>query len=334
VLVDEVLSRRAAAFTLQWHLTHACDLHCRHCYDRSRVAVVRLDDAKSIVADLLAFCRARDVRPSLTLSGGNPFLHPEFFDIYAHVVENEIPVGILGNPVARALLEKLVTIRKPRFFQISLEGLEASNDSIRGPGTFGRGLAFLDLLRELEIPSTVMLTLTSANIDEVIPLGALLRGKVKNMTYTRLSQVGEGAALSLPSKERYGEMMVQYMAAARDNRTLTFKDNLFNIFRHELGMPLEGGCTGFGCGAAFNFLAVLPNGDAHACRKLPSPVGNLLREPLEVVYDSEAAQRYRRGCSACDGCAIRAKCGGCLAVAFGAGLDPFTERDPHCFMDD
>ena len=26
---------RVATFTLQWHLTQVCDLHCRHCYDRS-----------------------------------------------------------------------------------------------------------------------------------------------------------------------------------------------------------------------------------------------------------------------------------------------------------
>ena len=30
-----------------------------------------------------------------------------------------------------------------------------------------------------------------------------------------------------------------------------------------------GGCTGFGCGAAFNFMAVLPDGEVHACRKVP-----------------------------------------------------------------
>jgi transposase len=28
------------AFTLQWHITQACDLSCRHCYDRSARATV------------------------------------------------------------------------------------------------------------------------------------------------------------------------------------------------------------------------------------------------------------------------------------------------------
>jgi hypothetical protein len=26
----------AQTFTLQWHITQACDLHCKHCYDRTK----------------------------------------------------------------------------------------------------------------------------------------------------------------------------------------------------------------------------------------------------------------------------------------------------------
>lgn len=126
--------------------------------------------------------------------------------------------------------------------------------------------------------------------------------------------------------------MIDYMAAARRLSVLGFKDNLFNIYRQELGMPLLGRCTGSGCGAAFNFVALLPNGDVHACRKFPSLLGNIRHRSLAETYDSPEAERCRRGCSACDGCAIRMKCGGCLAVTAGHGMDPFTQRDPHCFM--
>ena len=57
-----------------------------------------------------------------------------------------------------------------------------------------------------------------------------------------------------------------------------------------------------------------------------------MREGLAAVYDSAAAARYRAGCAACSGCAIRPVCGGCLAVAHGFGLDPLRERDPLCFL--
>jgi radical SAM protein with 4Fe4S-binding SPASM domain len=120
--------------------------------------------------------------------------------------------------------------------------------------------------------------------------------------------------------------------ASRDNPHLRFKDGLFNIMRLHFGRPHTRGCTGFGCGAAFSFVAVLPDGQAHACRKFPSPIGNLLQASLAEIYASPAARRYRRGSKACRFCRLRNSCGGCLAVTQGAGLPALEARDPHCFM--
>ncbi len=334
MLVDSVRGRKVDRFTIQWHLTHACDLHCKHCYDRTKLSALRLDECVAILDDLEAFCRAREVKPAVILSGGNPFFYPHFFELYQEVKDRGIGVSILGNPVERPLLERLVAIRKPRYFQVSLEGLEEHNDRIRGEGTFRRAIEFLPVLRELGIHAVVMTTLTNENIDQIVPLGELLRDKADRFTFNRLSQVGEGAALGVPDKERYGRFMVEYMAAAKNNPILGFKDNLFNIFRHELGQPLWGGCTGQGCGAAFNFVAVLPDGAVHACRKFPSPIGHVPEQDLATIYDSERARLYRQGSAACAGCAIRHRCGGCLAVVYGKGLDPYSDRDPHCFMYD
>ncbi|MHC1727393.1 MAG: SPASM domain-containing protein [Syntrophobacteraceae bacterium] len=70
----------------------------------------------------------------------------------------------------------------------------------------------------------------------------------------------------------------------------------------------------------------------HACRKFPSPIGNLQHETLSQIYDSESAQAYRDGSLSCRGCVIRPVCGGCLASSFSFGLDVFNDRDPFCFM--
>jgi len=334
MLEDQQNGRRTNKFTLQWHLTHACDLHCKHCYDRTNMYVPRLPEALALLDDYEAFCKDRDVQPNIYLSGGNPFFYPWFFDLYQSITDRKIPVSLLGNPVPRETLEKLCAIKKPRYFQVSLEGLREHNDDIRGEGFFDSVLEFLDLLNEFEIKPVVMTTLTSGNMSHILPLTELVKDKVARFSFNRLSQTGEGAALGLPSKEEYGAFMVEYMAAATKDPTLGLKENLFNIFRHELGLKLTGGCTGYGCGAAFNFVAVLPNGDVYACRKFPSKIGNVHEADLGTIYDSAEAEQYRRGCVDCDGCAIRHKCGGCLAVTASNGLDPFKDRDPHCFMAD
>ena len=193
-------------------------------------------------------------------------------------------------------------------------------------------MTFLDVLKELGIYSMVMLTLTNENIDQVLPLSEELRNKADLFTFNRLSRVGEGANLRLPSKERYAAFLEEYVEASKSNPTIAFKDNLINIVLHKQGKDLFGGCAGYGCGGAFNFVCVLSDGEAHACRKFPSPIGNVLEEGIEAVYESVPAKKYRAGSAACRGCPIRPVCGGCLAVSHSSGLNIFEEWDPFCFM--
>ena len=319
------------SFTLQWHITQACDLHCKHCYDRSDRPPFTYDRAVTVLDDLKAFCRSRNVQGAISFTGGNPLLHPDFIAIYREAAERGFGLAILGNPASRERIEEITAIRKPAFFQVSLEGLSEHNDSIRGKGHFDRIMTFLDLLRELDVYSMVMLTLTSANMDQVIPLGEALRGRADVFHFNRLSLAGEGANLKLPSRVRYRTFLEDYLNAMQGNPVLGLKDNLINILREEKGLDWFGGCTGYGCGAAFNFVSLLADGEVHACRKFPSPIGNILRQSLADIYDSRAALPYRLGPAACRSCSIRPVCGGCLASAHSHGLNIFEEKDPFCF---
>jgi selenobiotic family peptide radical SAM maturase len=319
-------------FSVQWHVTNACDLHCRHCYDRSRRDPLTLEQGLRFLDDLRSFCAGRGVAGTVAFSGGNPFLSPHFLAFYAHAVEAGLFVSVLGNPVPPSRLDALLAIQRPELYQISLEGLEGHNDAIRGPGSFARALRFLRLLRARKVPSGVMLTLTADNLGQVLPLATLLRGRTDDFTFCRLSRVGEGARLRLPSKARYAAFLVDYLAAARENPILSLKDNLFNILLYRSGRTLFRGCIGFGCSPAFNSVAVLPDGEVHACRKFPSPIGDVTTRSLGQIYDSRVARRYRRGSSACRRCLIKPLCGGCMAAVRGAGLDVFRDRDPYCFM--
>jgi len=328
---DEMVTTRH--FTLQWHITNACDLRCRHCYDRSRVETLQLEEMQRIVDDFASFCRRKRIWGDFCLTGGNPLLYPRFLDLYRAIAATELSVSFLGNPTSRQRLEEIVAILEPRHFQVSLEGLEEHTDRIRGRGHFARVMEFLPLLRELGISSGVMLTLARDNLEQVIPLADALEGVADSLTFNRLAQVGEGASLEIPTRDEYAAFLARYQEAARTRSVLAYKDNLFNALRHQTGEPYTDGCTGFGCGAAFNFIAVLPNGDAHACRKFPSPIGSVLRSGIEAVLESDAARRYRAGSAACRDCAVRLYCGGCMAVVHGAGLDPCADRDPHCFLE-
>ena len=320
-------------FTIQWHITQACDLQCKHCYDRSRRSPVKRDQAFRILDDLLSFCKSRHVLGQVSFTGGNPFLHPHFFDFYRAAVDRGFVTAVLGNPTAREKIGRIVEIQKPAYFQVSLEGLREHNDFIRGEGNFDSVITFLGVLREFGIPSQVMLTLTRNNLDQVIPLAEILRDSADSFTFNRLAQVGEAVDMLLPSPGDYRTFLNEYLTAAERNPVMGVKDNLFNIIYYQHEKNFFGGCAGYGCSAAFNFIAVLPDGEAHACRKFPSLIGNVFEQSIADIYDSESARRYRSGTRACRSCPIRPVCGGCLAVVYGQGLDIFTARDPFCFME-
>jgi selenobiotic family peptide radical SAM maturase len=322
------------SFTLQWHITQACDLHCRHCYDRSVRSTMTLHQGIRILDDVRRFCRGRHAMKAVSFTGGNPFLYPHFLELYRAASERGFSIGILGNPTERGKIEQLISIQKPTHFQVSLEGLQEQNDFIRGKGHFKRVLAFLRVLKELNIFSMVMLTLTKNNMKEIIPLAEILNEHADRFHFNRLSMVGEGANLILPEKEEYLAFLDSYEKAMQKIPVLGLKDNMLSILSYKKGLEPFGGCTTFGCGAAFNFLAVLSDGEVHACRKFPSAIGNVYCQGIAEIYDSPQAQRYRAGCTACHTCKLLPVCGGCLAVAHSLGRDIFTERDPFCFISD
>lgn len=324
----------APTFTLQWHVTQVCDLHCRHCYDRSDRKEMELSQGIRVLDDLYDFCKAHHVFTQVTFTGGNPLLYPHFNTLYQEAADRGFMTAILGNPMPRRRIEEILARQKPEFYQVSLEGLQAQNDSVRGEGHFERTLDFLDLLRELGIYSMVMLTLTRANMDEVLELAELLRNRVDLFTFNRLAMVGEGAALASVAPEDFPGFLREYRQAAARNPCMGLKDNLFNLLGHEQGLLHGGGCAGYGCGAGFNFVSLLPDGEVHACRKLPSLIGNMYQQHLGEIYHGLLAGQYRQGSAACQGCEIRPVCGGCPAVVYGYGRDIFRDVDPYCWKED
>ncbi len=323
----------ADAFTLQWHITQKCDLHCKHCYDRSKRADVSLENGLRVVREMADFCQDRTVAGQVSFIGGNPLLHPHFMDFYSAVQNAGLNAAILGNPCSEGMLDRILSVAEPVYFQISLEGLEIHNDAIRGSGHFQRSLEFLDMLRRRDVRSFVMLTLTNDNQDQVLDLARELEGRADQFTYNRLALMGEGADLVCANKDGFRDFAHAYLDAAQKMGHVRLKDNLLDVALQERGEPLMCGCTGHGCGAAFNFIALLSNGQAHACRKLHSPIGNVFEQGLAAVYDGGPARQWRRGPAGCQGCGLRPVCGGCMAVAAGFGLDPLQDTDPYCWLE-
>ena len=75
-------------FGVQWHVTASCDQKCKHCYmydspfyESEVKNELSLDQCKLILDDIASTCQRWNVKSTLALTGGDPILRKDFFDI-------------------------------------------------------------------------------------------------------------------------------------------------------------------------------------------------------------------------------------------------------------
>ncbi len=133
-------------FSIQWHITTNCEQRCKHCcLFNSLEGKKEIRDSKFIgfkelklIADnLVSSSHEMGARPRMSITGGNPMLHPDFWELLNYINSLNIKMMILGNPfnitdkVARRL--KANNIDK---FQLSLDGMKDFHDKMRKKGFF------------------------------------------------------------------------------------------------------------------------------------------------------------------------------------------------------
>ena len=151
-----------------FHLTDRCNLACRHCLFASSPA-----QAAALSPEALAqgIGEARGLGCTLFyFTGGEPFVYPGFVGMVAQLLgDPKIHVVVLSNGLLiREHLAELASLPKERFhLQLSLDGLAAQHEALRGKGTFAGLLASLVLLKEAGFPITLSVAVNQANVKEL-----------------------------------------------------------------------------------------------------------------------------------------------------------------------
>ena len=66
-------------FTLQWHITHRCNLRCTHCYQDDYSAFESRDSLSEILDQYGSLLNALNMHGYLNITGGEPLTHPDLF---------------------------------------------------------------------------------------------------------------------------------------------------------------------------------------------------------------------------------------------------------------
>jgi len=335
----------SSSFGLQWHITNRCDQRCEHCYIFQTGKPVTFRDfdafqAKETVDKYLVFCEKYDKKPGISLTGGDPLLHPGIWDIIQYIREKNITFCILGNPfhadeetVCRLLRLGCVS------YQMSIDGLEATHDVIRKPGSFQATLKAISRLTSLGMKVNIMSTASRLNYLELPEVARLMTDMGVNVyTFARYCPTHQDIDQNLTPdeyKEFLGRMWQTFSELADKNTTFTLKEHLWTPFLHELGLidiPTTDYVAG-GCNCAISHITVLEDGDVLACRRFDSRVGNIHESDFDTIFFNETMCRYRdiSSLSGCGNCAYLNHCRGCHAVAAGTTGNFFT-RNPQCWL--
>lgn len=332
---------------LQWHVTERCNLRCSHCYQES-YGGAELNFAQWLkvlnqLDDLCADWRAasgKQPKLHINVTGGEPFVHRDFLRLLQAFAarRDRLSFAILcnGHFIDTAMARCLAEL-EPGFIQVSMEGMAATHDRIRGHGSFERTVAAIQHLVQARVPALISFTAHRGNyreFPEVARLACDLR--VKRLWSDRLIPSGSAASPDLqtltPEETRaFFELMEE--ARKEAGRRWFCRTE---IAQHRALQFLTGGAQPYRCTAGDSLLTLLPNGDLLPCRRLPIRVGNVLETPLRKIYREHPTLRALREpqpeIKGCEPCAFRRTCrGGLRCLAYAVHGDPFIS-DPGCWL--
>jgi heme d1 biosynthesis radical SAM protein NirJ len=177
-----------------WNLIRRCNLTCKHCYsisaDKDFSGELATDEIFRVMDELRAF-RV----PCLILSGGEPLLRPDFFDIAKRSKELGFYTALSSNGtlIEEKMMERIVPIDFD-YVGVSLDGLGATHDKFRRmAGAFDKSLHAIRLCRDAGLKVGVRFTLTQDNFADLPGLLKLVEDEgIDRFYFSHLNYAGRG----------------------------------------------------------------------------------------------------------------------------------------------
>lgn len=336
-----------APYLISWNITKRCNLLCAHCYldanELSGVDAISTSEALSIIAEISSLAPGA----MLVLTGGEPLLRPDIFDIISRAAELGLsPVlGTNGTMLTKEVCSRLLD-SGIKGAGVSLDSLSpAFHDKFRGmPGAWQKTLAGMEALREFNIPFQIQFTITKENRHEIARAAsfALEQGAL-SMNFFFLVCTGRGQKAADLTPEEYETALEDIVKAEEEfgGRIMVRARCAPHIVRVAERVnpqsPLVKGAT-CGCVAGKGYLRISPEGLVTACPYIPanehSP--SVLKTCLKEIWEKDTSFSSLRTpalSGRCSDCGYKDSCGGCRARALAAngslmGEDPWCVYEP------
>ncbi|MDR2240849.1 MAG: heme d1 biosynthesis radical SAM protein NirJ [Zoogloeaceae bacterium] len=187
-------SRNPPGPVVIWNLIRRCNLTCKHCYsisaDKDFPGELSTAEVYAVMDDLKRF-RV----PVLILSGGEPLLRPDIFDIARRAKRLGFYVGLSSNGtlIDDAVIRRIAEINFD-YVGVSLDGIRGTHDKFRRmQGAFEKSLAGIRLCRDAGLKIGVRFTMTQDNAHDLPGLLKLVEDEgIDRFYFSHLNYAGRG----------------------------------------------------------------------------------------------------------------------------------------------
>jgi len=311
---------------LSWVATRRCNLACVHCAlscdsAGSGGAELSTQEAKALFSSL-----AEDFSPrriGISVTGGEPLLRPDLFEVAAHINSLGFSWGLSTNGMlVNAHVLELCSTTGLRAVSVSLDGPPEVHEALRGPGTYRPAVAAVEHFARLgSIPLVEVAACLTPQLVQRLDMLYNLAGSL-GVNRLRLMPVAPRGRAAGATQLR---LSVSQMRAALDwlaykRRNVTAHMQVVFDEAGYIGEPYEGVVRegNFMCTAGISGAAVLADGTVTGCAFLGSSFaqGNIREQPFSRIWDTgfkrlRDRRWMRRG--PCAECQSFVECGGgCL----------------------
>ncbi len=316
-------------FTLQWHITHRCNLRCEHCYQEDYSAFESPEKINAVLEQYCSLLKAYHCMGRLNITGGEPLTHPYLFDLLRLAWSKGIKTGVLtnGTLIGEWEARKLKACHVD-YVQVSLDGMEKIHDFIRGKGSFEKAVNGIYALQSKGIFTSVSFTAQNHNYKELRKLASFC-------SYIGADKLWFDRVI-IPAEEDTQNLMLSSETFQKLCKTASHLNKRGKVFcgRALQFIPCKNKLI-YHCSAGENLLIVLANGEVMPCRRIPLVIGNVNENDLLTLHrDSTVMQELRavgipQGCRQCQYAELCR--GGSKCVAY-AKTGRFDIPDPDCML--
>jgi SynChlorMet cassette radical SAM/SPASM protein ScmE len=335
------------------NITNQCNLNCLYCAvssTKNAPGDMNLEEWQAVIDEL-----ARIKVFNLLISGGEPFLRQDFYELLKHIFKYHFRISINtnGTVLNDRVLPLVSESGRLDNIQVSLDGADPeTHDAIRGRGSFKKIIGGIKSLCEWKIPFSFFVVVCKNNknclgkiVSMAKDLGAL------QVTFSTLLPQGSALAhlddlfLSFDEQKKV-ESELRYLKKKNPRlvkgslvQTIEMMDMIARVGSNKDKPITPNKITS--CGGSVSECSIRPEGWIIPCDRLwDYKVGNVKEESFQSIWlNSEIFRRFRKRYSRnmdyfeeCRGCPYSDICrGGCPAVPYymGRGIDGW---DPlSCF---